>query len=106
MTSVPQVSVLIPCFNAEPFISETLESVLSQTWPNIEVVVVDDGSQDLSAQVIERYESRGVRLVRQPNRGAGAARNTALDASSGSFVQFRDADDLNRLERLRYRCVG
>jgi glycosyltransferase involved in cell wall biosynthesis len=94
MTLRPQVSVLIPCFNAGPFISETLESVLSQTWSKIEIIVVDDWSQDSSAQEIERFESRGVRLIRQPNRGAGAARNTAFRASSGSFIQFLDADDL------------
>jgi glycosyltransferase involved in cell wall biosynthesis len=92
--SSPSVSVLIPCFNAEKFIAETLESVLGQTWPNLEVIVVDDGSQDSSVQAVERFVSRGVRLLRQPNRGAGAARNTALRASNGAFVQFLDADDL------------
>jgi glycosyltransferase involved in cell wall biosynthesis len=94
MGSVPRVSVLIPCFNARQFIRETVESVLSQTWPNIEVIVVDDGSQDSSAQEVEPFETRGVRLITQPNRGAGAARNAAYRASSGSFVQFLDADDL------------
>jgi glycosyltransferase involved in cell wall biosynthesis len=92
--SSPRVSVLIPCFNAEKFIAETLESVLGQTWPNLEVIVVDDGSQDSSVQAVERFGSRGVRLLRQPNRGAGAARNTALRASNGAFIQFLDADDL------------
>ncbi len=92
--SLPRVSVLIPCFNSEKFIAETLESVLGQTWSNIEIIVVDDGSRDASAREVERFGSRGVRLLRQANQGAGAARNTALRASSGSFIQFLDADDL------------
>jgi glycosyltransferase involved in cell wall biosynthesis len=92
--SLPRVSVLIPCFNAQKFIAETLESVLSQTWPNIEVIVVDDGSQDSSALEVERFASRGVRLLKQANRGAGVARNTALRASDGAFIQFLDADDI------------
>src|ERR1700730_4427709 len=92
--SLPLVSVLIPCFSSEKFIAETLESVLNQTWPYIEVIVVDDGSQDSSAQEVERFAARGVRLLRQASRGAGAARNTALRASQGAFIQFLDADDL------------
>jgi glycosyltransferase involved in cell wall biosynthesis len=92
--SLPRVSVLIPCFNSEKFIAETLESVLGQTWPNIEIIVVDDGSHDSSDQEVERFASRGVRLLRQDNRGAGAARNSALRASNGTFIQFLDSDDI------------
>jgi glycosyltransferase involved in cell wall biosynthesis len=107
--SLPRVSVLIPCFNSEKFIAETLESVLGQTWPNIEIIVVDDGSKDSSAQEVERFASRGVRLLKQANRGAGAARNTALRASNGAFIQFLDADDLispNKIETQLRRLVA
>jgi glycosyltransferase involved in cell wall biosynthesis len=108
MGSVPRVSVLIPCFNAGRFIRETLESVVSQSWSNIEVIVVDDGSQDSSAQEVMRFNSRGVRLITQPNRGAGAARNAAFRASSGSLIQFLDADDLispTKIELQTHRLI-
>lgn len=90
----PRVSVLIPCHNAEAYVADTLQSVLGQTWPDIEVIVVDDGSTDGSASVVERFASQGVRLVRQPCRGASAARNRAFAESTGAFIQFIDADDL------------
>jgi glycosyltransferase involved in cell wall biosynthesis len=92
--SAPLVSVLIPCFNAARHVGETLDSVLAQTWPNVEIVVVDDGSTDRSAEVVEAYASRGVTLIRQPNAGAGAARNRAFAAARGELIQFLDADDL------------
>jgi glycosyltransferase involved in cell wall biosynthesis len=106
--SHPTVSVLIPCYNAEKYISETIQSVLRQTWPKIEVVVVDDGSQDSSVQEIERFIRAGLQLIRQENRGAGAARNRAYRASSGKFIQFLDADDLidaEKIERQMARIV-
>jgi glycosyltransferase involved in cell wall biosynthesis len=113
--SHPTVSVLIPCYNAEKYVSETLESVFRQTWPAIEVIVVDDGSQDGSAKEIERFKTAGVRLIRQRNGGAGAARNRAYSASRGDFIQFLDADDLIDSEKIerqmtriidRSRCVA
>ncbi|MFA6286231.1 MAG: glycosyltransferase family A protein [Opitutaceae bacterium] len=93
-TMPPLVSILIPCHNAARWVSETLDSALAQTWPRTEVIVVDDGSRDDSAAIIARYADRGVKLIPQPNRGAGAARNAALAAAKGDFVQFLDADDL------------
>ena len=90
----PLVSILIPCFNAERWIAETLDSALAQTWPNLEIIVIDDGSTDRSAEVVETYADRGVRLIRQPNAGSPATRNRAFAASSGEFIQFLDADDI------------
>jgi glycosyltransferase involved in cell wall biosynthesis len=90
----PRVSVLIPCHNAQAYIAETLDSVLRQTWANLQVIVVDDGSSDGSAAIVEGFADRGVRLVRQARRGAAAARNRAYQVSDGDFVQFLDADDL------------
>lgn len=87
-------SILIPCYNAAPWIAATLESALTQTWPRCEIIVVDDGSRDDSVAIARRFESRGVRVVTQPNRGASAARNTALRAAQGDYLQFLDADDL------------
>jgi glycosyltransferase involved in cell wall biosynthesis len=91
---VARVSVVIPCFNAERWIGATLDSVLSQTWPNLEVIVVDDGSTDQSAGVVDSYGQDRVVLIRQPNRGQPAAINTGVTRASGDYVQFLDADDL------------
>ena len=90
----PLGSILIPCYNAERWIAETLEASLAQTWSHTEIIVVDDGSKDKTVEVVKRYESRGVKLIVQENRGAAAARNTAFRASEGDYVQFLDADDL------------
>lgn len=93
-SGIPLVSVLIPCYNAASLIGETLDSVLRQTWPNLEIIVVDDGSEDDSVAVVERLESSRVRLVRQSNAGAATARNRALAESNGDLIQYLDADDL------------
>jgi glycosyltransferase involved in cell wall biosynthesis len=90
----PCVSVLIPCFNAEAFIAEALDSVLRQTWTQIEIIVVDDGSTDASPSILARYENRGVRVVRQENQGQCAAANRAFELSTGELIKFFDADDL------------
>lgn len=89
-----RVSVVIPCHNAERWIGATLDSVFSQTWPNLEVIVVDDGSTDDSVSVIESFAQGDLILVNQERRGAGAARNAGLVRASGNFIQFLDADDL------------
>ncbi|HTQ41039.1 MAG TPA: glycosyltransferase [Pirellulales bacterium] len=89
----PLVSILIPCFNAEKYVGEAIESALAQTYPRIEVVVVDDGSTDGSLDVIRSF-GRRIRCETGPKRGACAARNQALRLSGGEFIQFLDADDL------------
>jgi glycosyltransferase involved in cell wall biosynthesis len=92
------VSVVIPCFNQAVFLDEAIESVLAQTYPHFELIVVDDGSTDNTAELAARHP--GVRLVRQGNRGLPAARNAGLRESSGDFVTFLDADD-----RLKPRAL-
>lgn len=92
----PLVSILVPAYRAEATLAETLESALAQTYPNVEVVVVDDGSPDGTLDVARRYESRGVRVVAQEqNRGQTATLNRALAEMSpeAAFVQYLDADD-------------
>ena len=91
--TAPKVSVLIPCYNAAPYVGAALESALAQTWPNLEIIVVDDGSTDGSAAACEKYVARGVQVFRQKNEGAAAARNRAHSASTGQFILFLDADD-------------
>jgi glycosyltransferase involved in cell wall biosynthesis len=87
------VSVVIPCYNQAHFLSEAIESVLSQSYPRFEIVVVDDGSTDNTSEVASSYPPEKVRLVRQENRGLSAARNAGLAESKGEYVVFLDADD-------------
>lgn len=90
------VSVIIPAFNAAAYIRQTLNSVLAQTYQEIEVIVVDDGSSDATAVIVEEFSTRDDRfhLVRQSNAGVGAARNTAIRKARGRYIAPLDADDL------------
>ena len=88
----PLVTVVIPCYNQAHFLGEAIESVLSQSYKNFEVIVVDDGSTDNTAEVAERYGER-VRVVRQENQGLSGARNSGLGEAEGEYVVFLDADD-------------
>ncbi|QPF73708.1 glycosyltransferase [Roseateles sp. DAIF2] len=93
MSSAATISVVIPCYNAAPYIGATLRSVFAQQWPTLEVLVVDDGSQDGSAELVER-EFPQVRVLRQRNQGVAVARNTGIRAASGRWIAFVDADDI------------
>lgn len=96
-----KVSVLIPVFNGEKYISAAIENVLKQTYSDIEIIVVDDGSTDGSYDVALRYQSDKVKVYRQENKGASAARNLAFEKSTGELIQYLDADDLlsyNKIE--------
>lgn len=92
----PLVSVIIPAWNAEATLLETLESAAAQTYPNIEIVIVDDGSTDRTAAIAAEFCEREPRakLVRQENRGLSAARNRGVQESSGPWIAPLDADDL------------
>jgi glycosyltransferase involved in cell wall biosynthesis len=95
----PTVSVVVPCYNAAAFLEESLGSALAQTYPPLEVIVVDDGSTDDSATVAAALGPR-VRVIRQDNRGESAARNRAIDEARGEWVAFLDADDVWRPTKL------
>jgi glycosyltransferase involved in cell wall biosynthesis len=99
-TTKPLVSVLVPVFNAEPYIRATLTSVIGQSYPHIEIIVVDDGSVDGTIAALEAFVERGVHVVHQPNRGACAARNRALVESRGALIQWLDGDDLLGLDKI------
>jgi len=90
----PLVSILIPAYNAEEWIADTIRSALAQTWSNKEIVVVDDGSSDRTATIARRFEAAGVKVVSQQNQGAAVARNTAYSVAQGDYIQWLDADDL------------
>lgn len=87
------ITVVIPLYNKEPHIAKTLESVLAQTTPASDIVVVDDGSKDHGALVVARFADRGVRLIQQANQGESAARNTGIAATKTPYIAFLDADD-------------
>ena len=88
------VSIIVPVFNAAPWIRETLDSALRQTHPDIEIIVVDDGSTDESVAEARLYQGERLNIVTQANGGAAAARNRGLRLARGDFIQFLDADDL------------
>ena len=102
-TSPPSISVAIPAHNAEPWIAETLESVLAQTRPAHEVVVVDDGSTDGTLAALRPYTER-VRVVQQENAGAPAAYNRAFAEATGEYVAMCPADDIWEPRKLEWQA--
>jgi glycosyltransferase involved in cell wall biosynthesis len=102
----PLVSIIIPCYNASRWIDDALSSALSQTWPRCEVIAIDDGSTDDSLERLQRFASKGVVVLSQPNRGAAAARNVGLAAAHGDYVQFLDADDLLSRDKIELQIVA
>jgi glycosyltransferase involved in cell wall biosynthesis len=93
---IKKVSILIPLYNSEEYISETIESCLAQTYPNIEIIIVDDGSTDRGFVIAQEYQRKynNIILEKQKNSGASKARNRAFELSTGDYIQYLDADDL------------
>ena len=89
-----RVSAVITAYNSETFVKDAVESVLRQTLPVDEVVVVDDGSSDRTGEIVKQFAERGVRYLYQDNQGPGAARNCGVNATSGELIAFLDADDI------------
>ncbi|TMI85021.1 MAG: glycosyltransferase family 2 protein [Bacillati bacterium ANGP1] len=89
----PLVSIIVPAFNAERFVARALRSALGQAYPNLEIIVVDDGSTDRTAEIVRSFSDPRIRLVVQANRGQAAARNHGIRLSAGKYVTFLDADD-------------
>jgi len=98
------VSVIIPTYNSEAFISRTIDSVLAQSYSKIEIILIDDNSIDNTKDIIEEYRINDVRIraiYQQPNQGAGEARNQGIKAANGKYLAFVDSDDYWHKDKLR-----
>lgn len=89
----PLVSVIMPCYNSAVHLNAAIDSVLNQDYPNIELIVVDDGSTDNSLQILQQYGER-ITVICQKNSGPAAARNTGMRAAKGDYIAFNDSDDI------------
>jgi len=99
----PRFSVIIPAYNAEKFITRAIDSVLEQTWPAHEIIVIDDGSTDTTAASVASFGA-SVRYVYQNNAGVSAARNSGAQAATGDWLAFLDADDFYYPDRLKWHA--
>lgn len=114
----PKVSIIIPCYNSEAFLAETLQSCINQQYPNTEIIVVDDGSTDGSLQIARQWEGLydQIHVYHQANSGACRARNLGFEKSSGKYIMYLDADDIInpsyleehivRLQEANERCIS
>lgn len=91
MTEEPLISVIIPVYNGEKYVKQCLENMMSQSYKNLEVIVIDDGSTDNSAEIAQGYPVKITRL--QKNSGLSVARNTGMDTAEGEYIHFMDVDD-------------
>jgi glycosyltransferase involved in cell wall biosynthesis len=94
------ISIIIPFYNAEKYLSATIQSCLDQVYPHFEIILVDDGSKDNSAQVISSFEDNRLKYFSIPNGGPCRARNFGLSKASGELIQFLDADDILEKHKL------
>ena len=95
-----KVSVIIPVYNAEKYIAATVQSVLSQTYKNFEIIIIDDGTPDNSVQICQQFNDSRIKIVHQKNRGLPGARNTGIRHAQGDYLAFLDADDIWLPEKL------
>lgn len=97
MEQTQLVSVIVPLYNAEKYIEETMESILNQTYKNIEIVIVDDGSKDQSSSIVKNFKKKypeQIKYILQENQGVSVARNTGIENANGEYISFLDSDDL------------
>ena len=87
---MPEISVILPVFNGESYIEESIESVLNQTFTDFELIIVNDGSTDNTKDIIESFDDDRIEVINQSNQGPGAARNNALKIAQGEYVMYLD----------------
>lgn len=93
MTDTPSISVVMPLYNKAPYVAEAIHSVLNQSFPAIEIIVIDDGSTDDGPEIVKAIDDQRIRLVTQANAGVSVARNRGIDIADGDYIAFLDADD-------------
>ncbi len=93
-SSIPLVSVIMPAYNAEKYISKSIQSVLEQTYQNWQLIIVNDGSKDDTSSIIKCFDDKRIRLIEQENSGVSKARNTGIEYSDGEYIAFLDSDDI------------
>ncbi len=103
MISFPKISVIIPSFNREKTVVRAINSVLEQNYPNIELIVVDDGSSDNTATILKKKYLKSLILLEQTNQGVSSARNRGVEQSSGKWIAFLDSDDYWHPKKLAYQ---
>lgn len=91
----PLISVIVPCYNVEEYLPKCIESILNQTYRNLEILLVDDGSPDNCGRICDEYAAKDsrIRIIHKKNGGLSDARNAALDVMTGEYVTFIDSDD-------------
>ena len=102
----PLISILIPAHNAETWIADTIRSAVVQTWPRKEIIVVDDGSNDRTAELAGQFASKEVAVVSKENQGAAAARNYVLEFCQGDYIQWLDADDILAPDKIERQLIA
>ena len=90
------VSVIIPAYNIEDYIGRCLDSIISQTYKNLEIIVVDDGSRDRTGEILDNYakKDRRIKVIHKENGGVSSARNKGIEVAEGDYIGFIDGDDL------------
>ena len=101
-----KVSVIVPVYNVEKYIRQCLESIINQTYKNLEIIVVNDGTKDNSMKIVEEYLSdERIKVINKENGGIASARNRGIDEATGEYISFVDSDDwleLNTYEKFLY----
>lgn len=106
----PKISVIIPVYNVEKYIRQCLESVINQTYKNLEIIIVNDGTKDNSMKIVEEYLSdERIKIINKENGGLSSARNRGMEEATGEYIYFLDSDDwieLNTIEILVENSKG
>ena len=102
------ISIIVPVYNVEQYLSRCVDSLVNQTYHNIEIILVDDGSPDRSGEICDEYakKDKRVKVIHQSNGGLSDARNTALDIAKGDYLMFVDSDDwIEKKKRVKFSIV-
>lgn len=102
---MPKVSIIIPVYNSEKYIKECICSVLHQSYKNLEIIIINDGSTDKSFEIAQSFQDNRIKLLSQENKGAASARNLGLHYASGELIQFLDSDDILDKDKIKEQII-